>query len=151
MKQCILNLKRVKCQETEECCICLDKMNKFVCPWACMHKFHEDCTQTLSSCPLCRNTQFNVQMELNKKQKFAYHFRLCYYRNLCRTKIMPTYYIKNWENKNCIINTHNIEFKINSMPPYGIIGLCTKCQKTQYFNKVPNCHIRQYQTVKLIW
>lgn len=74
MKQGILNLKRVKCQETEECCICLDEINEFVCPWVCMHKFHKDCTQTLAFCPLCRNEQFNVQMEPSKKQKFAYHY-----------------------------------------------------------------------------
>ena len=153
MTQCIFNYKQVTCQQTDECSICLDEMKNFVCPWVCMHKFHEKCIQTLLICPLCRNTQLNAQnqMELSKKQKFAYMFRLWYYRNLCRTKIMPTYYIKKWENKSCIINTHQIEFKISSIPPHGIVGFCTECKKMQYFNKSANCNIRQYQTVRLVW
>ena len=64
---------------------------------------------------------------------------------------MPTYYVENWQNKNCIIRAHNIEFKINSIPPYGIIGFCSKCKKTQYFNKLSNCNISLFETVTLVW
>ena len=141
--------RRFNMKERHECPVCLDELKSFVCPWTCMHKFHEKCTNTLNSCPLCRNTM--PCQTLNRKQKFRYLFRLWYYRNLCKNKIIPSYYLQQWDKKTCIINTHQIEFEEHKIPPFGIIGTCTNCQKTQCFNRLCDVDIRQNETIKIIW